>query len=78
MAPSDDKIHKNFNFLIPEFATREEVLPIWACAAHRVLSEYYFSKLKGVSLPEEKQYTIHKALSFLELDLASWTKFQGV
>ena len=27
--------------LIPDFATRWEVPPIWACSARRVLSEYH-------------------------------------
>ena len=49
--------------LTPEFATRWEVPPIWACSAWRVLSEYHS----------------HTPGSFLELDpLPPWTKFQGV
>ena len=48
--------------LIPEFPTRLQVSPAWACAPRRVLSEY----------------TSHTLGSFLEYDLTPWTKFQGV
>ena len=55
----------NFQFksaLIPEFAKRCELTPIWACTARRVLSEY----------------TSHTRGSFLELAPSPWTNFQGV
>ena len=46
------EIYKFQSALISELATRWEISPIWACSAHRVLSEY----------------TSHTPGSFLELD----------